>query len=155
MKGQKVDSTSRRRQGRRKRAGRRKGRCERSEEPAGSDRGDEEPKAKKVCLRPSEELQLKSDESAGVTAGSSKKSQLVIGTNAFTRCLEEGNLRVGVVCLSAKPAFLHKHILQLSSVRGVPVAALPNLSAAIAPLLGLKSTLAIGIKACVCHCTSN
>lgn len=77
-----------------------------------------------------------------------KRAQLVVGTNAVTRSLEEGSLRVGVVCLTAKPALVHQHLLQLAASRRVPMAALPNLSPTIAPLLGVKSSLAIGIKVC-------
>ena len=39
-----------------------------------------------------------------------KRAQLVVGTNAVTRSLEEGSLRVGVVCLTAKPALVHQHL---------------------------------------------
>ena len=114
----------------------------------------DEPPVKKVCLETSnsstgdDASKLKSDESAEPLPCDSKKSQLVVGTNALTRCLEQGTLRVGVVCLTAKPALLHTHILQLSASRCVPVAALPSLSPTIAPLLNMKSILAIGVKVC-------
>ena len=156
MKYQKADSSAdsgRRRRGR-KRGRRRKVKSGDTKEPAaGDDREDLEPKAKRGCHEHAvtEEVLSKSDESAESTTIDARKTQLVLGTNAFTRCLEEGNMRVGVVCLSAKPALLHKHLLQLSAVRRVPVAALPNLSPSIAPLLGLKSTLAIGIKVATVH----
>lgn len=116
----------------------------------------DEPAAKKQCLEASDSVSStgddaskpKSDESAEPLPCDSKKLQLVLGTNALTRCLEQGTLRVGVVCLTAKPALFHKHILQLSASRCVPVVALPSLSPTIAPLLNMKSVLAIGVKVC-------
>jgi ribosomal protein L7Ae-like RNA K-turn-binding protein len=84
-----------------------------------------------------------------VQDSSGQRAQLVVGTNAVTRSLEEGSLRVGVVCLTAKPAFLHRHLLQLAATRQVPMVALPHLSPTISPLLGVKSSLAIGIKVCL------
>ena len=111
----------------------------------------DDPSSKRICQESSNNVATlpHSDESAEATQplhSSGKRSQLVIGTNALTRCLEQGTLRVGVVCLTARPALLHKHLLQLSATRCVPMAALPNLSPTIAPLLGLKSCLAIGVK---------
>ena len=135
--------------GRRKR-GRKRKRGQREKEREGHVN---EPVAKKLCLETATDEspvtpQSEIDESASTfdLLQSSRKSQLVVGTNAFTRSLEEGTLRVGVVCLSAKPALIHKHILQLSATRKVPVVALADLSSTIAPLLGMKSALAIGVK---------
>ena len=155
---------------RRKRARKRKIRKEQSEAEAGgsSEEKDEELPAKKICQETSasaddahltvkgEAIQPAIDESADTSARTApqslqdhgKRAQLVVGTNAVTRCLEEGSLRVGVVCLTAKPALLHRHMLQLAATRRVPMAAIPNLSPTIAPLLGMKSSLAIGIKVC-------
>lgn len=143
----------------RKRSEKRKGRRNKSEESGSDGETADEPVAKRSCLRTPDNVKsattetpsqrsLHGDESASQITLKSRKSQLVVGTNAVTRCLEEGALRVGVVCLTAKPALVHRHILQLAATRRVPVAALPNLSPTIAPLLGLKSTLAIGIKVC-------
>ena len=126
----------------------------------------EEPVPKKICRETSsaddavptltsEATQPDITESSDISGSTSvpqseqdngKRTQLVVGTNAVTRCLEEGTLRVGVVCLTAKPALLHRHMLQLAATRQVPMAAMPNLSPTIAPLLGMKSSLAIGIK---------
>lgn len=75
-----------------------------------------------------------------------KRSQVVVGVNAVTRLLEKNGLRFGLVCLSAKPPLLHRHLLQLAATRGVPFAALPALSETASPLLGVKSALAIGVK---------
>ncbi|KAL5476057.1 hypothetical protein EMCRGX_G025959 [Ephydatia muelleri] len=75
-----------------------------------------------------------------------KCSQIVLGINAVTRHLEKGNLRAGVVCLSAKPAILQHHLLMLAATRDARLVALPALSETISPHLGVKSALAIGFK---------
>ena len=152
---------------RRKKARKRKTRKDQTEAKAGD--SDREPLAKKVCqeastatadsvhpISTSDTTQSATDESSDMSARTAsqsvqdngKKAQLVVGTNAVTRSLEEGSLRMGVVCLTAKPALLHRHMVQLAATRRVPMAALPNLSPTIAPLLGMKSSLAIGIKVC-------
>ncbi|XP_019855851.1 PREDICTED: ribonuclease P protein subunit p38-like [Amphimedon queenslandica] len=74
------------------------------------------------------------------------KKQLIIGVNAFTRCLERGHMRCGVVCLSAKPALLTGHILMLAATRNCPLMGLYDLSSKLAPTLGIKSVLALGFK---------
>lgn len=153
---------------RRKRARKRKTRKDKKEAEAGeSEEIDREPPAKRICQEASsttaddghpvaviEATQSVTDESADMSVRAApqsvqdngKRAQLVVGTNAVTRSLEEGSLRVGVVCLTAKPALVHHHLLQLAATRQVPMAALPSLSPTIAPLLGMKSCLAIGIK---------
>lgn len=160
--------------GTRKRARKRKTR-KRSKKEAKADSGGEEkdgePPTKKLCqeasttaddaqpLTVNEATPSPIDESADLDTSaqpaappsvqdSGRRAQLVVGTNAVTRSLEEGSLRVGVVCLTAKPAFLHRHLLQLAATRQVPMAALPHLSPAISPLLGINSSLAVGIKVC-------
>ena len=75
-----------------------------------------------------------------------KRSQIVVGLNEVTKTLERGNLRAGLVCLSAKPSLMHQHILVLAASRGVPCAALRGLSQTVAPALGLNSALAVGVK---------
>ena len=74
-----------------------------------------------------------------------KKSFMVIGVNNVTRCLERGELCAGLVCLSARPALVTRHIMMLAATRCVPFAALPDLSQKVVELLGdIKSALAIG-----------
>ena len=80
-----------------------------------------------------------------------KKRLIVLGINAFTRCLERGHMRGGVVCLSAKPALLTGHILMLAATRNCPVMGLYNLSSKLAPTLGIKSVLALGFKVSACY----
>ena len=87
-----------------------------------------------------------------------KRSQVVVGTNAVSRHLERDALRAGLVCPSAYPPLMHQHLLMMAASRGVPFAAVPGLSKCAAPLLGLKTTLAIGFKVRIsgdayCHCT--
>ena len=81
-----------------------------------------------------------------VTDDSCLKKELIIGVNAFTRCLERGHMRCGIVCLSAKPALLTGHILMLAATRNCPVMGLYDLSSRLAPALGIKSVLALGFK---------
>ncbi len=75
-----------------------------------------------------------------------KRSQIVVGTNAVSRQLERDGLRAGVVCPSARPPLMHRHLLMMSASRDVPFAAVPRLSESVAPLLGLRTALAIGLK---------
>ena len=79
-----------------------------------------------------------------------KRRQVVVGLNAVTRSLERDKLRACLVCLSVKPAALNHHILMLSAITSCPTLALPNLSKTVAPLLGLNSILALGIKVSSC-----
>ena len=81
-----------------------------------------------------------------------KRSQLVLGVNSVTRELERDGLRAGIVCLSAKPAVLHRHLVMLASTRGVPFAGLKDFSKMVTPLLGVKSALAIGFKVRTSSC---
>ena len=77
-----------------------------------------------------------------------KRSQLVVGVNSVTRLLEHrGRLEAGLVC-SSSPALLWHHLLPLAALRGVPFAALPNLSKTISQCLGIKRVTCIGIKVC-------
>lgn len=76
-----------------------------------------------------------------------KKSQMIVGVNCVTRSLERGELCAGLVCLSAKPALVTRHIMMLAVTRNVPFAALPDLSSAVVDVLGdIRSALAIGFK---------
>lgn len=75
-----------------------------------------------------------------------KKNQFVLGCNSITRCLEQNTLRCGMVCLSARPAFVTQHVMMLSAVRSCPIIPLPNLSQELASLLGIKSAMVVGFK---------
>ena len=111
-----------------------------------------EPVPKKQCLDERERtLVPSSDEQKLVQSVTSsneaaKRSQIVVGVNQVTKSLEKGILRAVVVCLSAKPALLHEHIQVLSATRGVHSIAVRGMSDAVAPVLGLKSAMAIGLK---------
>ena len=111
-----------------------------------------EPVPKRQCLDEREHTPVpSSDEQKLVQSVTSsieaaKRSQIVVGVNQVTKSLEKGILRAVVVCLSAKPALLHEHIQVLSATRGVHSIAVHGMSDAIAPVLGLKSAMAIGLK---------
>lgn len=74
-----------------------------------------------------------------------KMSQLVVGVNVVTRLLEHGALEAGLLC-STSPGLLCQHLLPLVATRGVPFAALPDLSDTVARLLGIKRAMCIGWK---------
>ena len=66
----------------------------------------------------------------------------------MTKSLERGKLEAGLLCLSS-PSILCRHLLPLVAVRGVPFAAVPDLSRTVASLLGIKRTMCIGVRVCV------
>ena len=55
-------------------------------------------------------------------------------------------MRGGVVCLSAQPSLMTQHIMILAATRQCPMMALHNVSSKLAPVLGIKSVLALGFK---------
>ncbi|XP_044150607.1 ribonuclease P protein subunit p38 [Bufo gargarizans] len=71
---------------------------------------------------------------------------LAIGINEVTRALEKNQLDLVMVCKSAKPEMITKHIIELSFSREVPACQLPRLSENMAPALGLNSVLALGFR---------
>nr|XP_009861415.1 ribonuclease P protein subunit p38-like [Ciona intestinalis] len=72
------------------------------------------------------------------------RKNFVFGINEVTKALEKDKLSFFITCKSAKPAALTQHLALLSASRGTPTAGLANLSATLAPLLELKSVLALG-----------
>ncbi|KAM3927655.1 ribonuclease P protein subunit p38 isoform 1-T3 [Leptodactylus fuscus] len=74
------------------------------------------------------------------------RKQLAFGINEVTRALEKNDLYLVIVCKSAKPEMITKHIIELSYSRAVPACQLPRLSENMAPALGLKSVLALGFR---------
>lgn len=114
-----------------------------------------EPPRKRQCLNESKEVSVSENKVLNSDAHpdqskntvSTRKSQLVIGVNNVTRCLERNELAAGCVCLTAKPALVTRHILMLAATRSVPFVALPNLSQKVVEAVGgIKSALAIGFK---------
>uniref|UniRef100_H3ACF9 Ribonuclease P/MRP subunit p38 n=1 Tax=Latimeria chalumnae TaxID=7897 RepID=H3ACF9_LATCH len=81
----------------------------------------------------------------GWTDGESRK-QLAIGINEVTRALERDELCLVLVCKSIKPVLMCTHLIPLSASRAVPACQVPRLSENLAPLLGLKSVLALGFR---------
>ncbi|XP_041358777.1 ribonuclease P protein subunit p38-like [Gigantopelta aegis] len=74
------------------------------------------------------------------------RSQLAIGINAVTRGLEKDDLDLVIVCQSTEPQLITKHLIPLSACRQCPTLCIPRFSEAVAPLLGIKSTVGIGFK---------
>ncbi|XP_044280581.1 ribonuclease P protein subunit p38 [Varanus komodoensis] len=74
------------------------------------------------------------------------RNQLAIGINEVTKALEKNELLLVLVCKSAKPALLTSHLIPLSASRATPAAQVPRLSESLAPVLGLTSVLALGLK---------
>ncbi|KAM4706358.1 ribonuclease P protein subunit p38 [Rhinophrynus dorsalis] len=96
-------------------------------------------------LQDSKETQTEVAERPGWTRSDIRK-QLAIGVNEVTRALEKNQLLLVLVCKSAKPPMITKHLIELSASRSVPACQLPRLSENIGPALGLKSVLALGFK---------
>ncbi|XP_018422368.1 PREDICTED: ribonuclease P protein subunit p38 [Nanorana parkeri] len=74
------------------------------------------------------------------------RKHLAIGINEVTRALEKNEVHLVIVCKSAKPQMITTHITELSASRRVPACQLPRLSENMAPVLGLKSVLALGFR---------
>ncbi|XP_063306832.1 ribonuclease P protein subunit p38 [Pelobates fuscus] len=74
------------------------------------------------------------------------RKQLAIGINEVTRAVEKNELILILVCKSAKPVLITKHLIDLSASRKVPACQLPRLSENIGAALGLKSLLALGFR---------
>ncbi|KAM4687338.1 ribonuclease P protein subunit p38 [Discoglossus pictus] len=74
------------------------------------------------------------------------RKELAIGINEVTRALEKNQVNLVLVCKSAKPPMMTKHLIELSASREIPACQVPRLSENIAPVLGLKSIMALGFK---------
>ncbi|XP_073533535.1 ribonuclease P protein subunit p38-like [Phyllobates terribilis] len=74
------------------------------------------------------------------------RKQLVIGINGVTWALEKNDLDMVIVCKSAKPEMITRHIIELSYSREASACQLPQLSENVAPALGMKSVLALGFR---------
>ncbi|XP_053322483.1 ribonuclease P protein subunit p38 [Spea bombifrons] len=84
-------------------------------------------------------------EKPGWTSADIRK-QLAIGVNEVTRALEKNELILVLVCKSAKPEMITKHLIDLSASRAVPACQVPRLSENIGSALGLKSVLSLGFR---------
>lgn len=74
------------------------------------------------------------------------RSQFVIGTNCVTRMLEKDKLSLVLVCKSAHPPIIVKHLAELSAVRCCPAMLLNGLDTLLCSKLKKKSAVAIGFK---------
>jgi|SRR6218665_1506857 len=73
------------------------------------------------------------------------RAQLVFGVTEITRRLEKGMLRLVVVDRSS-PWQLHRHLAQLSVVRGCPALALDRMSDMLASFVSVTRMCALGFK---------
>lgn len=96
-----------------------------------------------------EEQKLKKDEYLAKSERSQEdinlRSQIVFGVTEITRNLEKGILRLVVVDRTS-PWQLHRHLSQLSAVRGCPAVALDRVSDTLSPLLSVSRLCALGFK---------
>lgn len=74
------------------------------------------------------------------------RKQLAIGINEVTKGLERNELSLVLVCNSVRPEDMTWHLIPLSTTRSVPACQVPDLSASLSGLLGLKCVLALGFK---------
>jgi hypothetical protein len=73
------------------------------------------------------------------------RRQLVFGVTEITRALEKGTLRLVMVDRSS-PWQLHRHLAQLSVVRGCPALALDRMSDTLSSFVSLTRMCALGFK---------
>lgn len=90
---------------------------------------------------------LQSSAKNGWTDRSARK-QLAVGINEVTKALERNELRLVLVCKSAKPKHMTDHLIALSVSREVPACQLQRLSGIVSEPLRLKSVLALGVRHC-------
>ncbi|XP_070537822.1 ribonuclease P protein subunit p38-like [Ptychodera flava] len=93
-----------------------------------------------------EQAEKKDPESEKKAEYSKLRSQLLFGINEVTKGLERSQLRLVMVCRSAKPELLITHLIPLCVSRQTPGICLSSLSNTLAPILGFTSLLAIGFK---------
>ncbi|KAK0147858.1 Ribonuclease P protein subunit p38 [Merluccius polli] len=76
------------------------------------------------------------------------RRQLAVGVNEVTKALERDQLRLLLVCKSAKPKHMTDHLIALSVSRAVPACQVSRLSGIVSEPLRLKSVLALGFRRC-------
>lgn len=69
----------------------------------------------------------------------------MFGVRNVTKGLERGNLSLVLVCRTADPPLLTRHLIALAAHHQTRAACLPDLSLTLAPILGLKSLIALGV----------
>ncbi|CAK8675615.1 unnamed protein product [Clavelina lepadiformis] len=74
------------------------------------------------------------------------RSDILVGIREVTKALEKDQISLLLVCRSAKPALLTQPLIHLVATRSVPAACISDLSTTVAPLLGLKTALALGFR---------
>eukprot|EP00041_Stephanoeca_diplocostata_P011537 m.190972 g.190972 ORF g.190972 m.190972 type:complete len:235 (-) comp18579_c0_seq1:115-819(-) len=91
-------------------------------------------------------LAHESGEASQVSSKILPRSDLVLGINSVARALERDGLDLVLVCRSAQPLLLTRHLLLLAHATGTAVCALPDLSTTLGKLGGLPSATAAGIR---------
>ncbi|CAI9726459.1 Hypothetical predicted protein [Octopus vulgaris] len=91
-------------------------------------------------------LKSKQTDMKNIAKRKAMQTQYVIGLNSVTRHLEKNLLSLVLVCGSAHPKHMTRHIAELSAIRGCPAVSLKNLGSTLASSLNIKSCITIGFK---------
>jgi len=86
------------------------------------------------------------DEEPSGWSSLSARSELAVGTNEVLRALERDLLGLVLICASARFPIMSRQLLLLCVSRSVPATRLQGLSARTAPVLSLRSVLALGFR---------
>ncbi|NP_001087856.1 ribonuclease P/MRP 38kDa subunit S homeolog isoform X1 [Xenopus laevis] len=108
--------------------------------------GSEKAETQKESCEATASKEVEEDQGKSGWTRNDLRKELAIGINEVTRGLEKNELSLVLVCKSAKPEMITKHLIELSISRETPACQIPRLSENIAPALGLKSVLALGFK---------
>ncbi|CAM9270277.1 unnamed protein product [Lampetra fluviatilis] len=111
-----------------------------------ADDANEEVHAKVVSDETSGDAGLSAGPRRGGWSDASVRREVALGVNEVIRGLERDELSLVLVCGTARPPLLPRLLASLCASRAVSAAQLGALSAAVAPLLGLRSVLALGVR---------
>lgn len=100
----------------------------------------------KVSVETSGDAGLSAGPRRGGWSDASVRREVALGVNEVIRGLERDELSLVLVCGTARPPLLPRLLASLCASRAVSAAQLGALSAAVAPLLGLRSVLALGVR---------
>lgn len=95
-----------------------------------------------------------SDKGKGAAAAAASRSPassvVVCGVNEVTRGLEQQRLGLVLLARSAGPPMLVNHLLAQAFAQGVPICAVTGLSEALAPRIGARNLVCLGITKVRC-----
>ncbi|XP_033760097.1 ribonuclease P protein subunit p38-like isoform X1 [Pecten maximus] len=74
------------------------------------------------------------------------RKQLLLGVNQVTRGLEKDEVRLVIVCRSAKPVIITQHLIGLASLRRCPAICINDLNKAVGEAMNITSAVAVGFK---------